>query len=103
MKKSEAVSERADDKFMSSVKIGPKGQIVIPKEVRDMFDIKPGDTVLLLADAKRGIAIERYEVFSKIADAIFAGKSKEVCPDNSEEESLHFAEAIQMMKENETI
>ena len=36
-------------KFLSTVKVGEKGQIVIPKPARDMFSIKPGDTVLLLA------------------------------------------------------
>lgn len=45
------------DKFMSSVKVGEKGQIVIPKEVREMFNIDPGDMLLLLADKERGIAI----------------------------------------------
>lgn len=44
--------------FMASVKIGPKGQIVIPKEAREMFDIEPGDTLVLLADKKRGIAMQ---------------------------------------------
>ncbi|HML49459.1 MAG TPA: AbrB/MazE/SpoVT family DNA-binding domain-containing protein, partial [Clostridia bacterium] len=44
--------------YMSCVKVGPKGQIVIPKEVRDMFGIQPGDSLLLLADSQRGIALE---------------------------------------------
>lgn len=79
---------------MSSVKVGPKGQIVIPKEVRDMFGISPGDTLLLLADEEKGIAIERYSVFSKIADAIFSGKAKEIYPEHSEEESVAFAKTI---------
>lgn len=39
---------------MSTVKLGPKGQIVIPKEVREMFGLEPGDSLLLLADAKPG-------------------------------------------------
>ena len=45
------------DKDLCTVKIGEKGQIVIPKNMRDMFDIKPGDSLLLLADKERGIAI----------------------------------------------
>ena len=39
------------------VRVGEKGQIVIPKGVRDLFHIKPGDTLLVLADEKRGIAL----------------------------------------------
>lgn len=44
-------------KFAATVTLGEKGQIVIPKGARDLFGIKPGDTVLLLADTERGIAI----------------------------------------------
>ncbi len=44
-------------KYMAPVKVGPKGQIVIPAEVREMFGIRPGDTLLLLADLERGIAL----------------------------------------------
>lgn len=44
--------------FMASVKIGPKGQIVIPKEVREMFGFEPGDSLVLLADTKRGVALQ---------------------------------------------
>lgn len=87
-------SKSKNDKYMGSVKVGPKGQIVIPKEVREMFDIAPGDTLLLLADAEKGIAIERYSVFSRIADAIFAGKAKELYPEHSEEDSIEFAKSI---------
>lgn len=80
--------------FMGSAKVGPKGQIVIPKEVRDMFGIKPGDTLIILADSEKGIAVERYDTFAKIADAIFSGKAKELYPDHSEEDSKQFAKGI---------
>ena len=44
-------------KFISIVKVGEKGQIVIPKGARDLFGIRPGDQLLLLADKDRGIAL----------------------------------------------
>ena len=43
--------KRGDRYYMASVRIGPKGQIVIPKEARDLFGLEPGDTLVLLADA----------------------------------------------------
>ena len=46
-----------EGKFISTVKVGEKGQIVIPKGASDLFDIKPGDTLLLLADKEQGMAI----------------------------------------------
>ena len=46
-----------DGRFIVSVKVGPKGQITIPKEARSLFDIKEGDTLMVLGDKDRGIAI----------------------------------------------
>ncbi|MBR1969171.1 MAG: AbrB/MazE/SpoVT family DNA-binding domain-containing protein [Clostridia bacterium] len=46
-----------DGKYAWIVKIGEKGQFVIPKEARDMFKFHPGDEILVLGDEKRGIAI----------------------------------------------
>ena len=63
-------------KFISTVKVGEKGQIVIPKPARDMFSIKPGDTVLLLADEDRGIAIVSNDVYMNFAEAIFAAQER---------------------------
>lgn len=50
-------------KYMCTVKVGEKGQIVIPKPARDMFGIQPGDSLLLLADEEQGIGIVRPDEF----------------------------------------
>jgi AbrB family looped-hinge helix DNA binding protein len=57
---------------MSSVKIGPKGQIVIPKEVRDMFGVGPGDSMVLLADSTRGITLQTYDALDPMLKEIFS-------------------------------
>lgn len=80
--------------YMGTVKVGPKGQIVIPKEIRDMFEIEPGQSLMIMAHPKRGIAIERQSVLVKIADAIFAGKGREVYPYEDQEHLGEFAEVI---------
>jgi len=82
------------DKYMSTVKVGPKGQIVIPKEARDMFGIAPGDLLMLMADSQRGIAIQRADVLNQIADQVFAGRAKEIYPQDPEEHVKTFAREI---------
>ncbi|MGN1306520.1 MAG: AbrB/MazE/SpoVT family DNA-binding domain-containing protein [Faecousia sp.] len=59
-----------EGKYMAPVKVGPKGQIVIPAEVREMFGIRPGDTLLLLADLARGIALPAPAQAQEIVDEI---------------------------------
>jgi AbrB family looped-hinge helix DNA binding protein len=46
-----------DGKFAWMVKIGEKGQFVIPKEARELFDLQPGDEILVLGDKEKGIAV----------------------------------------------
>ena len=58
------------DKLAASAKVGEKGQIVIPKEMREMFSIKPGDTIILLADEKRGIAIPPKSMFNAFVEKV---------------------------------
>lgn len=60
-------------KYAWTVKIGEKGQFVIPKEARDIFDIKPGDTIIVLADKKKGIAIPPKSLLTKLTETIFHG------------------------------
>ena len=62
---------RNDRYFMSSVKIGPKGQIVIPKEARTLFGVQPGDTLLILGDEQTGIIVTKPEVIEDAAMKIF--------------------------------
>ncbi len=51
-------------------KVGEKGQIVIPKEARSVFNINPGDSLLMMGDVKKGLAIIKTEVFTSMADDI---------------------------------
>lgn len=60
-------------KYAWTVKVGEKGQIVIPKEARDVFNIKPGDTLILLGDEEQGIAIPPKNMFAKISQMVFGG------------------------------
>jgi AbrB family looped-hinge helix DNA binding protein len=62
--------KKSQGKFAWTAKVGEKGQIVIPKEARDIFNIQPGDTLLLLGDEEQGIAIVRKEMFNDILNAI---------------------------------
>ena len=54
--------EQSKGKYAATVRVGEKGQIVIPKGARDLLNIQPGDTLLVLADEKRGIAITKDDV-----------------------------------------
>ena len=58
------------NKFVGIAKVGEKGQIVIPKEARDMFDIKPGDSLVILCDKEKGIGILKSEVIQESIDKI---------------------------------
>ena len=57
------------DRFIVSVKVGEKGQIIVPKEAREMFNIQPGDTLMVLGDKERGVALMKsddvYDLMSK--------------------------------------
>ena len=59
-------------KYIWSTKINEKGQIVIPKEAREVFGLKPGDALLLFGDTDRGIAIGKQEDYMKFAEKIFS-------------------------------
>jgi len=58
------------NKFVGICKVGEKGQIVIPKEIRTMFDINPGDSVIVLCDKEKGIALLKADVIDSLTDKV---------------------------------
>ncbi|MBR0109027.1 MAG: AbrB/MazE/SpoVT family DNA-binding domain-containing protein [Bacteroidales bacterium] len=65
-----------DGKYIFGVvKVGDKGQIVIPRDARKIYDIKPGDALLLLGDQK-GMAIVKTEIFQAAIDKTMEGLTK---------------------------
>ncbi len=62
-------------KYAWTVKVGEKGQFVIPKEAREVFNIKPGDTLIVLGDIEKGIAIPPKELFTEISEKVFLEKN----------------------------
>ena len=59
--------------IFGTVKVGERGQIVIPKEAREIFDINAGDTLLVLGDEEQGIAIVKADVMKELAVKILKG------------------------------
>ena len=57
--------------YMASVRLGPKGQIVIPKDVREMFSLDVGDQLVLLADRKKGIALQTTDKLNPMMRRVF--------------------------------
>ncbi len=58
------------EKYIWTCKVTSKGQIAIPKEAREVFDIHEGDTLVLLGDINQGIAMAKFDDYAKFAQAI---------------------------------
>ena len=68
--------QEKDGKYIFGVvKVGDKGQIVIPKDARNVYGIKPGDALILLGD-ERGIALLKTEIFQNAIDQAMGGLTK---------------------------
>ena len=63
--------EFPEGKYAWIVKVGEKGQFVIPKEALDMFDLQPGSSILVLGDAQKGLAILPREKQGELIAQIF--------------------------------
>jgi AbrB family looped-hinge helix DNA binding protein len=64
-----------------TVKVGERGQIVIPKEAREQFNIKPGDSLIVFGRRKRGIALVKADIMNNFMMKIFGN------PENPDEEN----------------
>lgn len=62
-------------KYAWSARVGEKGQIVIPKEARDVFGISPGETILILGDEKKGLAIVKSSKFADLLALVLGAES----------------------------
>ncbi|HMK45751.1 MAG TPA: AbrB/MazE/SpoVT family DNA-binding domain-containing protein [Methanocella sp.] len=62
--------------IFGTVKVGERGQIVIPKEAREIFNISPGDELLILGDKDQGIAIAKADLMKRLALGILEGTSR---------------------------
>ena len=68
--------QEKDGKYIFGVvKVGDKGQIVIPKDARQVYGIKPGDALIMLGD-ERGIALIKTEIFQNVIDQAMGGLTK---------------------------
>ena len=68
--------QEKDGKYIFGVvKVGDKGQIVIPKDARSVYGIKPGDALIMLGD-ERGIAILKTEIFQSAIDQAMEGLTR---------------------------
>jgi len=64
--------------FFGTTKVGERGQIVIPREARDVFDINPGDALLVLGDEKRGgLAIVKADLMKEFLGKMFGDTTPE--------------------------
>ncbi len=53
-------------------KVNDKGQIVIPKDAREVFKIKPGDSLILFGDEEKGLALVKTDVIQEVTEGVFS-------------------------------
>lgn len=75
-KRERRIMKSNEGKYAWTVTVGTKGQIVIPKEARELFQIKPGDHLILLADINKGMAIPPKQHFEEFYNKLFENNIK---------------------------
>ena len=63
--------------IFGTAKVGERGQIVIPKDARELYGIHPGDTLLILGDEENGMIVTKPDVLSSLAERILDQIGKE--------------------------
>ena len=58
------------NKYVGICKVGEKGQIVIPKEIRNIFNIQTGDSIIVLCDKDKGIALIKADAIEGLTDKV---------------------------------
>ena len=71
------LGKQSSQRVFGTAKVGDRGQIVIPKEARELFNIRPGDTLLILGEESKGLIISRPELLRDLANQIFESDTKE--------------------------
>lgn len=56
--------------IFGTARVGDRGQIVIPKDAREFYGIKPGDTLLVLGDEKNGMIVTKPDLLNDLAARI---------------------------------
>ena len=64
------LGKQKPQRVFGTAKVGDRGQIVIPKEARELFGIKPGDTLLILGEEETGLIVSRPEILNNLANQI---------------------------------
>ena len=71
------LAKNKQQRVFGTAKVGDRGLIVIPKEARELFGIKPGDTLLILGEAETGLIVSRPEVLNNLANQILNNVKQE--------------------------
>ena len=71
------LGKNKQQRVFGTAKVGDRGQIVIPKEARELFGIRPGDTLLVLGEAETGLIVSRPEVLNNLANELLNNVKKE--------------------------
>ena len=64
------LGKRKPHQVFGTAKVGDRGQIVLPKEAREFFGIKPGDTLLILGKHETGLIVTKPETLHDLASKI---------------------------------